>query len=174
MNSFIPTKILPSFRDMTPELCKREGIRALILDVDNTFAPYEMPDPDEEIIAWVLAMREAGVGLCFVSNNDPPRLERFNQPLGCLLFCNAKKPSTKTVKLAVEALGEGKDATAVMGDQILTDVLAGNRCGLRSYLVPPIKDKKNLFFKTKRLLEKPFIRKYYRLHPEEKNIWVIR
>ena len=174
MKNWIPTRILPDFRAMTPEFCKSEGICALLLDVDNTFAPYEMPDPDEEICAWVATMKSAGIGLAFVSNNDPPRLERFNQALGCLMFCNAGKPGTKVLRRAMEALGADASQTAVMGDQIFTDVWAGRRLGLRAYLVPPIKDKKNLFFKTKRLLEKPFIRKYYRLHPTEENIWKIR
>ena len=173
MNKFIPTRILPTYRDMTPELCAEKGIRGLILDVDNTFAPYEMPDPDEEIVAWVQRMREAGILLAFVSNNDPPRLERFNRSLGCLMFCNAGKPGTKALRAAMAAMHTDENSTAVMGDQILTDVLAGRRAGLEAYLVPPIKDKKNLFFRTKRLLERPFIRKYYKMHPEEENIWKI-
>ena len=173
MNKFIPTRILPTYRDMTPRLCAAYGIRGLILDVDNTFAPYEMPDPDEEIRAWVEGMRASGIGLAFVSNNDPPRLERFNRTLGCLMFCNAKKPGTKALRAAMAAMQTDESCTAVMGDQILTDVLAGRRLGLPAFLVPPIKDKKNLFFRAKRLLERPFIRKYYKLHPEEENIWRI-
>ena len=173
MSKFIPTRILPTYRDMTPALCAAYGIRGLILDVDNTFAPYEMPDPDEEIRAWVETMRASGIGLAFVSNNDPPRLERFNRTLGCLMFCNAKKPGTKALRAAMAAMKTDEESTAVMGDQILTDVLAGRRLGLHAFLVPPIKDKKNLFFRTKRLLERPLIRKYYKLHPEEENIWRI-
>ena len=173
MSVFIPHKILTDYRQVTPAFCKEQGIRGLILDVDNTFAPYEMPDPDADICAWVAAMREAGVGLAFVSNNHPPRLERFNRSLGCLTFCNAKKPGGKALRAAMAAMGTGTADTAVLGDQIFTDVWAGRRLGLRAYLVPPIKDKKTLFFRCKRWLEKPFIRTYYRRHPEEENVWKI-
>jgi predicted HAD superfamily phosphohydrolase YqeG len=57
-------------------------------------------------------------------------------------------------------LGGNKKNTALMGDQIFTDVLCAHTMGIRAILVPPIKDKTNLFFRFKRLLERPFIRKY--------------
>jgi len=36
-----------------------------------------------------------------------------------------------------------------------------------SIIVPPIKDKTSLFFKSKRLIEKPFIRRYKKLHRKD-------
>ena len=64
-------------------------------------------------------------------------------------------------------MGEPKDRTAIIGDQVLTDVWAGKRQKIRTYLVPPINDKKNLFFRFKRMLEKPIIRKYYKCKGED-------
>ena len=77
---------------------------------------------------------------------------------------------------AIDTLGEGKEHTAALGDQILTDIVAGNRAGIFTILVPPIKDKTNFFFKSKRLLERSTVKKYLKEHPEanidyEHTVW---
>ena len=64
-------------------------------------------------------------------------------------------------------MGSDPKTTAFIGDQLLTDVLAGRCAGLHCFLVPPIKDKTTPFFRFKRMLEKPYIRKYYKLNPKE-------
>ena len=62
----------------------------------------------------------------------------------------------------MDALGVGKEETAVLGDQLLTDSFGGRHIGLPSIIVPPIHDKTTAFFKLKRWCERPFIRKYAR------------
>jgi predicted HAD superfamily phosphohydrolase YqeG len=65
-------------------------------------------------------------------------------------------------------IGSDKSNTMLMGDQVFTDVWAAHNAKIRAILVPPIKDKTTLFFKSKRLIEKPFMRRYYKLHGENK------
>ena len=60
----------------------------------------------------------------------------------------------------MKQLGVDISETAMVGDQLLTDSYAGKHIGIPSIIVPPIKDKTNLFFRFKRLCERPFIRKY--------------
>ena len=64
----------------------------------------------------------------------------------------------------------------MLGDQLLTDAYAGKHIGLRAIIVPPIHDKTNPFFKCKRLLERPFIRKYAKAHgyAEWMGFWKIK
>ncbi len=62
------------------------------------------------------------------------------------------------VAYPLEVAGVPPGRAAILGDQIFTDCLAAKRLGMKAYIVPPIKDKKNLFFRFKRLLEKPFLR----------------
>ena len=59
-------------------------------------------------------------------------------------------------------MGTDKSNTIHMGDQVFTDVWAAHNAGIKAILVPPIKDKTDLFTKLKRLLEKPFLKKYDR------------
>ena len=65
-------------------------------------------------------------------------------------------------------MGATADNTALLGDQLLTDAAAGARAGLFSIIVPPIKDKRSLFFRFKRWLEKPYLKKYNKLHKSDR------
>ena len=68
--------------DITPELLLSLGIKAVLVDIDNTLAPYEQPEPDEAIIAWFSALSEAGIRASLISNNGDERVELFNRSLG--------------------------------------------------------------------------------------------
>ena len=163
----IPDYIFPRYDDVTPEFLASIGVCALLIDIDNTLAPYEQPDPDERNFAWVAAMRAAGIALTFVSNNHQERVERFAAPLGVKAYWDAAKPFRKTLDIAMREMGSTVENTAMLGDQLLTDAYAGKHIGLRTLIVPPIRDKKSLFVRTKRRIERPYIRKYRKLHPKE-------
>lgn len=163
-DNLTPDYMFGTYQEITPEFLKERGIRALLIDIDNTLAPYEQPDPDDEIRAWFEALRENGIRVALVSNNHAPRVERFNETLGLLAFWDSGKPSRKTLEKAMKELGVTHAETAVLGDQLLTDAYGGKHIGLPAIIVPPIHDKTNLFFRFKRLLERPYIRKYAKLH----------
>ena len=176
MDFFTPTYMFAHYYDVTPEFLLEHGIKALLIDIDNTLAPYEQPDPDERIQAWFDSLTENGIRAALVSNNHPPRVERFNRTLGLLAYADSGKPAKKTLLRAMDAMGADPQETAMLGDQLLTDSYAGKHIGLPSIIVPPIHDKSNLFFRFKRLCERPFIRKYARLHGYEDymSFWKIK
>ena len=64
-------------------------------------------------------------------------------------------------------MGTNKTNTAMLGDQLLTDAAAGKHIGLRTIIVPPIRDKNNAFFRSKRAMEVRHIKKYLKIHGEE-------
>jgi predicted HAD superfamily phosphohydrolase YqeG len=94
-------------------------------------------------------------------------VEKYNSLLSLPAYPNAKKPSTKAILDAIEKMGATREETAGLGDQLLTDTLAVHRLDMLSLIVPPINDKKSLFFRFKRWLEKPFIKRYHKLHKED-------
>ena len=159
---FTPDYRFEKFNDATPDFFLKLGIKGVILDIDNTLVTYDDPKPTESVAAWLDAMHAAGVQTAFVSNNHAPRVESFCEGLGCYYHADAKKPSRKFMRAAMEHMGTTNMDTACVGDQLFTDVWAGKRCGMKAFLVPPIKDKKTLFFRAKRLLEKPFLSMYYK------------
>ena len=162
LSKLLPTKIFNDIYEITPDYLIANGISALILDIDNTLVTYDDPTPTESVSAWLSSMHSAGIQTAFVSNNHAERVERFCRGLGCYFHADAKKPSRKYMRLAMSHMGTSADTTACVGDQLFTDVLAGKRTGIRAFLVPPIKDKRTLFIRAKRFLEKPFLRIYYR------------
>ena len=155
-----PDYMFAAFNEVTPAFLQSIGVRALLIDIDNTLAPYEQPDPDERILNWFAELEQNGIRTALISNNHAPRVERFNKPLGLIAYPDSGKPGRKTLERAMKELGVTHTETAMLGDQLLTDCFAGKHIGVRAIIVPPIKDKTNLFFRSKRLLERPFIRKY--------------
>lgn len=157
-----PDYMFDSYLDVTPEFLESLGIRALLIDIDNTLAPYEQPLPDERIKGWVAALSEHGIRAALISNNHPPRVELFNTELHLDAYPDSGKPASRTLLLAMEKMGSTPENTAGLGDQLLTDTLAVHRLGMISIIVPPIKDKTSAFFRFKRLLERPYVRAYRR------------
>ena len=162
----IPDYMFESFDAITVSFLQEQGIRALLIDIDNTLAPYEQPEPDDRIRNWFASLSAAGIRAALISNNHPPRVELFNRTLGLDAYPDSGKPKGRTLRIAMEKMGVDESCTAVLGDQLLTDALAGHLLGLPALIVPPIKDKTTLFFRFKRWLEKPYIKKYRKKHGE--------
>lgn len=160
----LPDYIFPTYKDITVEFLKKIGIKALLIDIDNTLAPYEMPEPDDNIRNWFKALKENGIQATLVSNNDRERVELFNKTLGLPAYWKSGKPFAKNLKKAMAQMGTDNTNTAMLGDQLLTDAAAGKHIGLRTIIVPPIHDKNNVFFRSKRAMEVGHIKKYVKLH----------
>ncbi len=164
LNNFMPDYMFEKFDDVTPEFLREQNIEFLLIDIDNTLAPYEEPVPNDRVVEWFKLLGQNGIKSVLVSNNHAPRVELFNKDLGLPAFADCKKPSPKRLRKYADAVGAVNSRTAALGDQIFTDVWGAKKMGARAILVPPIRDKKTLFFRAKRLLEKPFIRKYRKIH----------
>ena len=168
LSRLIPDRHFATYRDLTPALLAQDGVRALLLDIDNTLAPYEVAEPDDELRAWFSALAACGVRVALVSNNHSERVTLFNRTLGLPVYPDAHKPLRRTVRRALCELGVPPQEAAFMGDQLFTDVLAGKNLGMRAYTVPPIRDKRDPFTRFKRLLERPFMRAYWRRQRKRK------
>lgn len=155
-----PDYMFERYSDVTPEFLVSVGIRALLIDIDNTLAPYEQETADEPILSWFERLRQSGIRAALVSNNHAPRVERFNERLGLPAYADSRKPRRATLERAMRELQVSHAETAVLGDQLLTDAYAGKHIGLIAIIVPPIRDKTTLFFRFKRFCERPFIRRY--------------
>lgn len=160
MKNLIPDYMFGHFYEITPAFLQSLGISALLCDIDNTLAPYEQAQPDARVTDWLDAMKASGIRVAFVSNNHPPRVEEFNRSLGLSAYADSGKPAKKALLRAMCDLNAQPHETAILGDQLLTDCYAGKHIGILALIVPPIKDKTNLFFRFKRLCERPFIRRY--------------
>ena len=165
-----PDYIFQTFDEITPDFLLSLGIRALLIDIDNTLAPYEQPEPDDRIRSWFASLEQNGIKAALISNNHAPRVELFNRTLGLPAYPDSGKPGSKSLIAAMKEMGSSPENTAGLGDQLLTDTLAVHRLDMLSIIVPPIKDKTTPFFKFKRWLEKPFLKRYRKIHTKKENL----
>lgn len=115
-----------------------EGLRGLIIDLDNTMVPRKQTDVSGQLEEWIRRARDAGFSVCIVSNNFKSRVAQVAERLAVPLVARAAKPRRRAFQLGMELLRSGPQDTAVIGDQLFTDVLGGNRLGLYTILVIPL------------------------------------
>ena len=161
MAIFKPNYALRSITEITPAALKKRGIKALILDVDNTLTTHNNPTPAEGVPQWIEEMKSAGIKLLIVSNNNAERVTPFAETLGLHFVPNGAKPLPMGFLRAVRELGIPKNRIAAVGDQIFTDILGANLAGVRSIFVYPIEFETSVPFKIKRAIEKPLLPKRY-------------
>lgn len=153
--------LLPAFQtealtDLTPERLHRLGIDFLMLDFDNTIVPYTTDTPTPETERWLREMLASDIGLCVVSNSKKPRVVAFCRARGIPCITHAKKPFSRGIRRCQAQFELELSRTAMVGDQIYTDVLGGNCAGAVSILVRPL-HLHNIWLRLRHWAELPFI-----------------
>lgn len=139
MLSLLPWRKTCSIYDLTGESLAASGIRFLMADLDNTLIPYSVALPDEALRRWLEGLHAYGVTLFLLSNSrKATRVPNFATALGIPYLCHAGKPKRSGYRKAMADHGMAAGESAMVGDQIFTDVLGANRTGIRSILVEPI------------------------------------
>ena len=154
--SLVPDYSFGGLGDIETSFFTDRGISLVLLDLDNTIAPYDESEPSELMRGWMSGLISAGVTPFIVSNSRrKTRVDEFAAALGIGFVKAAGKPSPSAVLAAAEKLGRRPEETALIGDQIYTDALAANRAGMTSVVLRPIKFT-NIFLYLRYLAEKPF------------------
>lgn len=135
-----PHGFYQSVLDIRPEELTRRGITLLLADLDNTLVPYKVPEPTQELKRWKEELAAGGVELFLLSNSRKPgRPKRFADALGIDFVGHAGKPKRGGFLAAMERTGRTPAQTAIVGDQIFTDIWGGRRAGITALLVRPIR-----------------------------------
>lgn len=158
---FRPTYALRSVLEITPLMLEETGIKALILDLDNTLTTHNNPRPADGVCEWLDSMRNAGIKLLIVSNNHAPRVTPFAEMLGLEFIPEGAKPLPVGFNKAIKKLGLSRKEICAVGDQIFTDIMGANLAGIKSVFVYPMEFEDSVFFKIKRAVERPFLPKKY-------------
>ena len=155
-----PKEYLNSVKDISIELLNKNNIKGLILDVDNTLISLDKKMP-AGIVKWVKNVKANGIKICILSNsNKIDKVEAVAKLIESPYIFFGKKPLKSGFLRAQNILKLKAGNIAVVGDQIFTDVIGANRCGMFSILVKPIEEKDYLITKIKRPLEKMIIKSY--------------
>lgn len=155
MYSFLlPNEFVTSIFEVTPEKLANLGIKGIITDLDNTLVEWDRADATEELVAWFDMMREAGIKVIIASNNNEQRVRTFAEPHGIPFIYRAKKPLGKAYYDAMVKLRLNRDEVAMLGDQLLTDVIGAKRQKIYTFLVRPVANSDGLVTKFNRFVER--------------------
>ena len=155
--SLAPDHLFAHYREVTPDFLRARGITLLLSDLDFTLAPKSVQRPDEALRGWIASLRAAGVQVMIVSNNrSGTRVTEFCADLGIPYQGHAGKPSPRGLEAAMERAGADRAHTAMLGDKLLTDMLAANRAGVLALMVEPLGGAMTAWQKVLHALQAPF------------------
>lgn len=146
---------------------KAKGVRALLIDVDNTLIPYNESIPSVKLIDLFSRLKIQGFQIMIISNNRVQRIQLFSSVLNCPFIARAKKPLPFSFKKAMKRLNiTDKNSICVIGDQLMTDVFGAKRFGLKCILVDAIKrDNEKWFTRLNRRLENRMLNRIENKYP---------
>lgn len=156
---FRPDLFADTLLDIEPVGLRQKGIQALVIDLDNTMIPRDTEHTTEELHAWIDLAKEAGLSICVLSNNRHVRVSKIAAKLDVPMLAMAGKPSKRAFKRAMALINSASNKTAVIGDQMFTDVLGGRRAGLRTILVKPLSTVDLPHTKVLRYLERYLVKR---------------
>jgi uncharacterized protein len=149
-----PNLQLDSVLDLHVDRVRNLGLQTLLLDVDCTLKDYHSTSLNDGVLDWIKSLQAAGIRLCLLSNGGRARIEKLARLLGTSYVARALKPFPFGCWSALRQLAADKKHTAVVGDQLFADVMAGRLAGLFTILVRPTTTAEPWFTSLKRPLER--------------------
>ena len=136
MNVFRADKKFERFEDVSPELLKKEGVKLLLCDLDNTLRLHSEKEPADELADWIEDCKNAGVKIVIISNNGRKKMmKKFCEPINVPCVWWAKKPMSSKLTEAMKKYKTETKETVMLGDKWSTDVLAAKFAGVRAWQV---------------------------------------
>ena len=154
LKHFLPDEHVKSILDINPQQLKEKGIKGIITDLDNTLVEWDRPSATPQLIKWFDDMKKHDIRVTIVSNNNEDRVKAFSDPLKIPFIFRARKPMVPAFNRALSQMGIKKEEAVVIGDQLLTDVLGGNRSGFYTILVVPVAQTDGFFTRFNRFAER--------------------
>jgi len=134
-----PLRIVESITRISLDSLEREGVRGIVVDLDNTLVGWRKLEPSPEVADWVRRALGAGYAIAIVSNNVRAWVSSVATMLGVVTFVHrALKPLPFGIFRAVKQLRVARSEIIVIGDQLFADVLGAKLLGIRAILTEPI------------------------------------
>ena len=168
LDKFKPTWMVKTIYAVSPDQLRACGIQAVFSDLDNTLIAWNNPDGTPELRQWMTALKEAGIPLIVISNNSKDRVAKATKNLDLPFVSRSLKPLSFGIERARTKLGLKKSEVVMVGDQLMTDMLAANEAGVRSILVQPLLNTDKWDTRINRFFERLVWRQLKKQYPELK------
>ena len=137
---------------------KGMGISCVLFDRDNTCVPRSTKQAPGAVLEWFDRVHAAGLRTCMVSNNfHSSEVIGSARELKSEVIHHAMKPLPFAVRCALDKMGVGPEEAVLIGDQLYTDIAAGNLAGVRTILVRPQSTSDLWYTHILRVFESPFL-----------------
>lgn len=154
MEKYIPDIYQKSIYTINYDNLTLRGIRCLLFDLDNTIAPITIKTPNKKTMELFDELKQKGFKIIIFSNSPKGRIKPFKEELDVDCCPNARKPFKKKFLTVLKEYEVDVTEVAIIGDQLLTDILGGNKVGITTILVNPIGTKERLGTKINRIYER--------------------
>lgn len=158
---FIPFAHSQSIYEIDPEFFNRNGVKTLFIDLDNTLDSYKAREPNERTINYINKLKAAGITPVIISNNKPHRVSGYANKAGIDFLASAHKPGAKRIKQELARRVLKTDEVMLVGDQMMTDVLAAHKAKIRVVLTEKLVKEDQWTTHINRLMDRP-IRRHHR------------
>lgn len=165
---FKPTWMVDTVYNISPTQLKEHGIKAVLSDLDNTLIAWNNPNGTPELRKWMADLHQAGIPLIVVSNNSAKRVSKALRNLNLPFVSRSLKPLSFGITTARKRLGLKKSEVVMVGDQLMTDMLAANTAGVRSILVKPLINTDKWDTQINRFFEKFVMKDLQKKYPNMK------
>lgn len=162
LKKFLPSEYVKDIFQINPDDLKARGIKGIITDLDNTLVEWDRPYATPELIDWFEQMKQHNIKITIVSNNNEKRVKAFSDPLGLQFIHKARKPLVSAFRKAIQTMDTKREETVIIGDQLLTDILGGNRAGFYTILVVPVAKSDGFFTRFNRAIERRIMSNFKR------------
>ena len=153
MEIFIPDIYQKSIYTIDYQKLQSRGIKCLLFDLDNTLVPASIKVPNKKIRELFTELKEKGFTVILFSNSPKKRLKPFKEELEVDALASAMKPLSRNYLKIMREYKFTVSEVAMIGDQLLTDILGGNRVGITTILINPVSKQDMVFTKINRRLE---------------------
>lgn len=163
MDNFIPDMYQKSIYHISYDKLKEDGIKCLLFDLDNTCVPFKDTEPNKKLIDLFETLKDMDFKVIIYSNATKKRLTPFKNGLNVDCSASSRKPSTKKLLKVIKMFNYNLSEVAIIGDQLYTDILGGNRAGIKTILVNPMSKDDLLFTKLFRFFERIKFKKFSKM-----------
>ncbi len=162
MEKYVPDIYVKSIYDIDYDSLFNRGIKCILFDLDNTLVPPHIKEASKKLTDFIEELRNTKFHLIIYSNSGHKRVNNFQKQLEMEAFYFVKKPYKGKINIIMKKYNYNQSEIAIVGDQLLTDIVFGNKVGITTILVNQISTHDGLFTKINRFREKRILKKLYK------------